>query len=228
MRAFVITLVFAVVAIGGTYLGLFLYRARRQKDNTPALDTVAKMLDGAFRDIDNVTGLLDGRAVTYANRSTRYTAFTELVVSAPGAKVLLEMRAKNLGDAPELVQGAPTVDANSIVRELAGRIAQLHPKSIDIDDKAVRIVMDRTIRDDADARELVKLGADLASRSKATIASDDKAAAERARMRSDQSQRRQQRILLAVIVFTVIGAGTVFGVRAMLARRAAQAEASGR
>jgi len=219
MRALIIVLVIAATAGAATWLGLVLYKSRRQKDNTPTLDTVAKMLDGAYRDVDNVTGTIAGRAVTYSNRSTRYTAYTELLVSAPGAQVLLELRAKNLGDTPELVAGAPAIDANTILRELQTRIAKLHPKSIEVDEHGVKIVADRTIRDDADARELVQLGADLASRVKASIAPDDKAVAQRAAMRGAQAARRQKQIIGAAIVFAIIATGMVLGIRAMLERR---------
>lgn len=222
MRTLLISLGIAAFAAGAVALGLFLYKSRRQKDSTPQLDVVAKLLDaGAFRDVDNVTGTLDGRAVTYANRSTRYTAFTEVTVSARGAQVLLELRAKNLGDTPELVAGAPTIDANTIVRELGGAIAQLHPKSIDVDAERVKIVADRTITDDADARAMVKLAVDLAARTKASIAPDDKALAQRAQMRADQSARRHKQIIGAVLVFVFIAAAGTFGVIQMLKRREA-------
>lgn len=223
MRIVWTVLAILAVAGGAVALALVLRKARRQKDHTPQLATVAALLEAPREEADQVTGRLGGRAVTYANRSTRYTAYTELAIAAPGAEVLLELRAPSVGEVPALVAGAPTVDANTIVRALQPRIAALHPSKIVVDASGVTITADRVITDDADARALVELGVELATRAKTSSAPAATADAQRAQVRAAQAERRRTQIIGGAIVLLLIAAGTVVGVRAMLAKRRAAA-----
>lgn len=218
-------IVIVLVAIVGTWVFL----ARRQKANTPALDVVASLLTGVQREDGAVRGSIGGYAVTYQNKQYRQAMWTELRVATTGAKVSLELKAANLGDIPAFVSGAPDAAARGIASELRGAIETLHPRSIVIDDAGVTLIADRVI-DNVDARPFVQLGVDLASRSAGSAALVVPAGIANEQRREAQpveSIDRTKRVIVALLVLLVVGGGLgVFGYKALQKRKAAAAQSA--